>query len=400
MARSDLLLETNFLVTQSNGLIEARQKKPLSAREQKIILTMVSMIQPSDEDFIFYEISIREFHEMLGLESREHYTQIKEIVENLMSKVIEIPQANGDWLMTHWVSTAQYIKGEGAIRLKFVPELKPYLLQLKSQFTSYRLSNVLSLKSVYSIRLYELMKRWQHLGRWTCLVEDLREKLGATTKTYNLYGNLKNKILIAATNEINEKTDLHITFKEIKKGRKVDKIEFSIQHFKEKEIRLPEKPKKELQAPSINEIRERLNGSTKGYKFDKAYFADIYSTAFTVWQELAENELKMLVEYVNDESSINKPLGFIKSKLKTALQLHFSGEKISFSDLEGDSRSAGRMEVVPDWFSKRREKNEEFIMSAQEEENLKHERVELYRKLGLSEEEIVQRENEKDLIFN
>jgi hypothetical protein len=68
------------------------------------------------------------------------------------------------------------------------------------------------------------------------------------------------------------------------------------------------------------------------------------------------------------------------------------------SYLEGASLSTERVEVVPDWFSKRREKKEEFTMSA--EENQKHERVELYRKHGLSEEEIVQREKEKDLIFN
>jgi len=377
-------LETNFLVTQSNGLIEARQKKPLSAREQKIILTMVSMIQPTDEDFIFYEISIREFHEMLGLESREHYTQIKEIVENLMSKVIEIPQVDGGWLMTHWVSTAQYIKGEGAIRLKFVPELKPYLLQLKSQFTSYRLSNVLSLKSVYSIRLYELMKRWQHLGQWTCLVEDLREKLGATTKTYNLYGNLKNKILIAATNEINEKTDLHITFEEIKKGRKVVKINFSIQHFKEKEIRLPKKQSEELQIPSTNEIRERLNDLVKGYSFDKTYFADIYATALTVWQEQAEYELGLLVKYVNNEPTVNKPLGFIKSKLEIALQLHLSGDKISFNELQRASRSTGRTEVVPDWFHERSEPQENPGLSDESKEKLRG----LLESLGKSPEEI------------
>lgn len=69
------------------------------------------------------------------------------------------------------------------------------------------------------------------------------------------------------------------------------------------------------------------------------------------------------------------------------------------SYLEGAaSRSTGRVEVVPDWFSKRHEKKEEFTMSA--EENQTHEQVELYRKHGLSEEEIVQREKEKNLIFN
>lgn len=376
-------MEKSYVVTQSNHLIEARHTKPLTAREQKIVLTMVSMIQPTDKDFMDYRISIREFHEMLGLSGREHYTEIKEITRELMSKSVEIPKGDGSWLLANWVSSAEYIKGEGAIALSFSPKLLPYLLQLKTAFTSYQLSNILSLKSTYSIRLYELMKKWQHLGRWECPVDDLKLKLGIGDGKYKQYGHFKSKALNVALKEINEKTDLLIKVKEIKKGRKVDKIDFSIQHFKEKEIRLPKKQKEEPQTTSANEIRERLNGSTKGYRFDKAYFADIYSTALAIWQEQAEIELKILVEYVNEESSIIKPLGFIKSKLKTALQLHLSGDKISFNELQVASQSAGRLEVVPDWFNTRNE---------EKENNLSDEGRELKRQLladlGFTSEQI------------
>jgi len=339
-------LQANYLVTQSNRLIEARQKKPLTTREQKIILTMVSMIQPTDEDFTFYNISIRDFHEMLGLEGREHYTEIKEIVENLMSKVIEIPQSDGGWLMTHWVSTAQYLKGEGTIRLKFVPELKPYLLQIKKHFTSYRLSNILSLRSGYSIRLYELFKRSEHKGRWECQLEILREQLGAINKTYTLYGNLKSKILMPAIKEINEKTDLKVSFKEVKKGRKVEMLEFSIQHFAEKEIRISTKEKR-MQINQSDEIRKRLNQAADNFQFDETYFAEIYLMAWEIWNEQTFHELEMLVKYINNEFTIKSPLGFIKAKIKVAFQEYLEGVTVSFNTLEN---SSGRKEIVPEWF--------------------------------------------------
>src|SRR5690606_29366622 len=187
---------------------------------------MVSMIQPEDHDFKDYEISISDFTEMLGLAGREKYTEIKEITKTLVGKVIEIPRKNGGWLLTHWVSSAEYVDGEGVIKLSFSPKLKPYLLQLKRAYTSYRLSNILSIKSAYAIRLYELMKKWQHVGTWEIPVESLREKLGAITKTYSLYGNLKNRVIVPSVKEVNEKTDVHVEFKEIRKGRKVVKIEF------------------------------------------------------------------------------------------------------------------------------------------------------------------------------
>ncbi|MEK6189981.1 MAG: replication initiation protein, partial [Carnobacterium alterfunditum] len=173
-------MNSKHLVTQANNLIEARHNNPLTAREQKIVLTMASMIEPNDDDFKDYRISIKEFSEMLGLEGKAKYTEVKDISKELMSKTIEIPQEDGGWLLVHWVSSAKYVKGEGVLELSFSPKLKPYMLQLKNQFTSYKLSNVLSLNSTYSIRLYELMKKWQHIGKWENSIEELKLKFGVS----------------------------------------------------------------------------------------------------------------------------------------------------------------------------------------------------------------------------
>ncbi|WP_361920356.1 replication initiation protein, partial [Streptomyces sp. NPDC046876] len=134
--KRSVILNENHVVTQSNRLIEARHMKPLSAREQKIILTMVSMIQPSDIDFKEYSISIKEFSEMLGLKGHAKYEEIKEVALNLQAKTIFIPDEDG-FITTNWVASQRYQEGEGIIKLSFSPYLKPYLLQLKTQFTSY-----------------------------------------------------------------------------------------------------------------------------------------------------------------------------------------------------------------------------------------------------------------------
>ena len=351
-------VKDNYIVAQGNHLVEARHNNPLSAREQKIILTMVSMIQPVDEDFKDYRISIKEFSEMLGLEGSAKYTELKNITKNLMSKSIEIPQEDGGWLLANWVSSAEYKKGEGIIALSFSPKLKPYLLQLK-KYTSYKLSNILSLSSTYSIRLYELLKKWSFLGKWESPVEEIREKLGAVTKSYSLYGNFKNKILLPAIKELNEHTDLSISFREIKKGRSVDRIEFTIRHVPEKEIKLPE-PKKKLEqpkkAPENEEVRIRLNNlaDKELYQFDPNYFSQMYEAAFVIWGDQAETELALIIRYVNVEESVQNPLGFIKSQIKLAWEAFERGEDATFADLQPTKkRSTGRQEVIPEWFKKR-----------------------------------------------
>ncbi|TWT26574.1 replication initiation protein [Planomicrobium sp. CPCC 101110] len=388
-------MNENYLVTQGNNLIEARHKKPLTAREQKIILTMVSMIEPSDKDFKDYMISIRDFHEMLGLEGREHYTEIKTVVESLMTKVVEIPLEDKGWLMTHWVSTARYIDGTGVIQLRFAPELKPYLLQLKTVFTSYKLNNILSLKSVYAIRLYELMKKWQQLSRWECSIDSLRGKLGASNKSYNLYGNFKNKILIPAIKELNEQTDLFIQFTEVKKGRKVDAIEFIIRRAPEKEIQLPNTEKQPEPTEELNkkdELRTRLNELANGYQFDTIFFTQLHQGASLIWKDDTEKELELLVRYVNEEKTVKNPLGFIKSKITSAWEIYEAGGRITFADLQpAEARTTGRTEMLPEWFTTKDEPYE----SAETNPELEELKAETLRQLAKKKEDFARKKNLK-----
>lgn len=342
------------MVTQGNGLIEARHTNPLTVREQKIVLTMVSMIQPTDEDFKDYEISIKEFSEMLGLEGSAKYTELKEITKDLMSKSVEIPKADGGWLFANWVSSAEYQKGEGTISLSFSPKLMPYLLQLKNAFTSYRLSNILSLKSTYSIRLYELMKKWQHLGRWECSIENLREKIGVGEDKYPRYANFKARVLKSAVEEVNEKTDLFITFKETKKGRSVNKIEFIIQYSPDKEINVPilnHTVHQNKEAFEDEEIRRQLNTIANGYTLERSYFMEMFKIAKSIWGKDAQSELQTLLKYVNGEKTVINPLGFIKSRIKLAWEAHQLGDDTTFTDLQpAKKRTPVREEKLPEWF--------------------------------------------------
>ncbi|MFC7064240.1 replication initiation protein [Halobacillus seohaensis] len=344
-------MNESYLVTKSNDLIEARHKHPLSAREQKIILTMVSMIQISDEDFMTYDISVRDFHELLGLEGREKYTELKDIIESLMAKVIEIPTKDGGWLLTHWVSVAQYIEGEGIIKLKFVPELKPYLLQLKKAFTSYRLSNILSLKSAYSIRMYELMKKWQHLGKLGVPVKDLKEKLGVKKGKYKQYGHLKSRVLNPAIKELNDKTDIQVSFKEIRKSRKVIKIEFLIKHYNEKEIKI----KKSKTDQFDKELFDELNDLADGYELSLEGFKHMESVAKKIYtKDEYINQLELLVETANlrfKQGNANNPVGLMIHIINDKEKLFEQGYEAKVEETSS--------EIIPEWLKKQKSPKEE-----------------------------------------
>jgi plasmid replication initiation protein len=84
------------------------------------------------------------------------------------------------------------------------------------------------LRSVYSIRIYELLKQYQRIGKITITIDGLRSMLGIEPKEYHLYGDFKRFVILVAHKEINEKTDISFEFREKKLGRKVNEIEFII----------------------------------------------------------------------------------------------------------------------------------------------------------------------------
>src|SRR4051794_22524818 len=220
------VIKTNIknLVTKSNMLIEANYK--LGVVEQKIILYLASNINSKDSDFKTYTLSIKEFNRLLGLKGNPKYTELRQITKELMHKVFEV-RIDKKVIQVAWLSYVAYNESDGTIDIRFDPFLRPYLLELKREFTSYRLENVVKLKSSYAIRIYEFLKQYERLHERTFSLMDLRKMLGAED-VYPAYGNFKQRVLVPAQAELKKKTDISFEIEEIKKGRKVEKIKFLI----------------------------------------------------------------------------------------------------------------------------------------------------------------------------
>lgn len=212
------------LITKTNELINASYH--LSVQEARLMGLMCSQIHPDDDDFQKYTINISEFLDLLEIKDTAYYTKVKKITRSLLSRVLTIRQPDG-LLQVTWLSSAKYFDGQGVVQLSFDPEMKPYLLQLKEKFTSYRLANVLELSSQYAYRLYEMLKQYQVAGRRIIEIKDLRWSLNIE-KSYERWSALKDKVLDIAEREINEKTDIKISWKPIKTGRKITAIDFKI----------------------------------------------------------------------------------------------------------------------------------------------------------------------------
>lgn len=224
--------EKNYIV-KANKLIEAKGR--LSTIEQKLLATVISEIKMDDIDFKEYRLGIKEISEFINLSSNAVYEQIKIASRNLRRKeiVIETVNSNGNksFLVTGLLSSAMYQKGEGYIRVSIDPNLKPYLLAINGKetpFTKYMIKNILRLNSSYSIRLYEILKQYEKRKKRIFEISEIKNFLGIEAKSYKLFAEFERRVLKPAKAEIDKKTDIYINYKKIKEGRKITKIEFTI----------------------------------------------------------------------------------------------------------------------------------------------------------------------------
>lgn len=222
------------LVTKHNKLIEASYR--LSTQEQRIILMVTSMIHKDDHDFKAYRFLVSDFMALIGVSGKSKYEEVKKITKNLRERTLVIKNLDeNSETQTGWFSSFKYFDGKGYVQVRFDPELKPFLLNLSSHFTQYQLSNVIRLKSAYSVRIYELLKQYQNTDRQERYFEldSLKQKLGILGEKYKLYGDFKRKVLLKSQKEINKQTDLSFKFKEKKKVKKVIGLYFFMAFKKE-----------------------------------------------------------------------------------------------------------------------------------------------------------------------
>lgn len=125
-----------------------------------------------------------------------------------------------------WINEAVCDRSTGTIEIMLSEHLKPYLLELKNNFTEYSLFNILSMKSKYSIRMYELLKSYQYVKQTEIDIENLKVSLYATN--YERWADFKRYVLDMAINEINQYTDIKISYTLKKQGKKFSSIVFTI----------------------------------------------------------------------------------------------------------------------------------------------------------------------------
>jgi hypothetical protein len=307
----------NAIVSQSNKLIEASYKMTLA--EKRVICLLVSKIHRQDEDFKKYKIKISDLAEFVGLTGSYIYTQTEQLTKKLISRVLIFQKTPNRKVQVGFLSSAEYWQKQGIVELCFDPEMKPFLLQLKGQFTNYYLKHIARLRSIYSIRIYELLKSYQRFGRKKFTIEHLRTIFQIPPDQYTQYNYFKRRVILPSQQELRDQTDIYFEFEEIKEGRKVTAILFLIHPNINKE------PDESVSLPAGKQtpegiLRDRLRLAGYTANPDRIIKRDGI--------EIVEAGLDVaLREMCSAVKEIRNPGGFIAKKLQDKAGLVFLLEK-------------------------------------------------------------------------
>src|SRR5699024_4286853 len=150
--------------------------------------------------------------------------------KEIADKSMWVTLTNGKETLLRWIEKPYIDENSGTIQIKLDRDMKPYLLQLKANFTQYELFWTLNFKSKYTIRMYELVKslHFHDLEPYTKVFEldELKRLLDA--EKYKTYQTFKTRVLEPSINEINNYSDKNVKYDTIKKGKSISNIVITI----------------------------------------------------------------------------------------------------------------------------------------------------------------------------
>jgi plasmid replication initiation protein len=312
------------VVVQHNALAEAHYR--LSLRAQKLLIRLIAELDQQSVELSEVTLSLADFAVLAAQERNDvTFAHFCDAAEQFLGRFVAIAQPpiageeQSRQLLCHWISSIEKNPNDKSITFSFDKKLRPYLLGLKRTFFVYRTLYAFNLGSAYGIRLYQWAKSREYLKRpQQVTVDELRLSLGTiefdgrgkiVKESLRRYADFNRVALQPAMKEINEKTDISLAFREVKRpGTKiVAAIVFTV---RQKEPSTPKLKGFEIPMPSQFELfqgRRPISDHSD-----------------------PENLLKYVGEtYQLNEDQRKKVDGYIKSK-----GFEYVREKITLSELE------------------------------------------------------------------
>ena len=246
-------------IRQNNAITTARYD--YSACQLDIFFYLLSKLKKDDPEECDYVIYVPEIETLTG--RKWNYKQLREATSDLGSRMFEV-ETDKIYRQIWIFQKVDYIIGKGYLEISLSNYIRPYLFDIKNNFTSYQLHSILNLSSKYAKRIYTICSQWKDLGKSKLFSIDelkyllkIKDPLGKVPEQFKQISQFKQFVLDIAVRQINEKTELRIEYVIGKVGRASKTIQFKIIRVKPSTRSIPFEP--EINDIKALDIRQTLH---------------------------------------------------------------------------------------------------------------------------------------------
>ncbi len=257
----------NGLIKKSNSLNEAYVH--LSLVEYRILqIAFASLskeeINPQLMRKVRFEITAQTYMELYGCNRNAAYESLQVAAEKLFSRYfsywVKVSEDSNlvERVKSRWVSKIAYQKEQAKVSLWLSEDVLSMVGDLQKKYTYFHLYKISNLTSMYSVRVYELLVQWRKTDKVPSIeINDLRAKLGVEKHEYKRMYDFKKYVLDVSVKQINEHTDIMVSYQQIKNGRNIVGFDFKFKQ-KEKPIKdvVPNKFKN-IAPPTLTDSEEK-----------------------------------------------------------------------------------------------------------------------------------------------
>lgn len=228
----------NRNVTMANSLV--RSAHNLNLTEKRLVCAAIAKLDSVNKEDGgaaggLLRLTATEYAETYEVDLTTAYEQLAVGADNLMHRIVRLvePAKRRGQIVTQfpWCVKARYAEGEGWVEIQFHADLAPYLLRLRSEFTTYKLKQAAALRSAYSWRLFDLLMSWKAKGFYKPSIEEFAKAMDAERYLAN-FKDMRLRVIEPAVQELAEKQNWIVSWEPVRKGRKTVGLVF---RFKEDE---------------------------------------------------------------------------------------------------------------------------------------------------------------------
>ena len=239
----------NGLVVKDNALINASYNLELT--EQRLIMLAIINARESGQGITAdskLEIHASDYAKLFNVSIDASYKALKEAVNNLFNRqfsyTAEYKRTGKTGVVrSRWVSRIFYVDDLALLEITFAPDVVPLVTRLEEHFTSYQAKQVAHLTSKYATRLYELLIAWREVGKVPQIeISTFRNRLGLLENEYTAMSDFKKRVLEPSIKQINEHTDITVTYEQHKKGRLISGFSFKLKQKQQPKIEVKHDP--------------------------------------------------------------------------------------------------------------------------------------------------------------